>query len=149
MTMAPRELISDSARGVFEAVQANVGRKNFHGSIKMILDECWPGLSLEEQFKRTWITESVLCSADKSTGPIPEEQERSCAKNFLLPQLEALPNRFVVALGKKAERRMKAMSLSASFTASAPGKPECLKERARQSWIALGKEFRRHRKKNG
>ncbi len=149
MAKTDQELIADSARGVFEAVQRSEGRKDFHGSIRMILNECWPGLSLADQFRRTWITESVLCSAEVSCGPIPRSQERNCAERFLRLQLEAIPNRFVVALGGKAERRMKAASLSASFTASAPGKPECLKERARQSWVELGRRFRRYRERNG
>jgi len=39
------------------------GKDQFHRNIRAILDECWPSLSFHEQFRRTWITESVLCSA--------------------------------------------------------------------------------------
>ncbi len=143
----PIKLIEESGAGFFGAVhEADSEERTFHGSIKMILNECWPDLKgdLEKQLKRTWITPSVLCSADLSCGPIPQIQEQTCAEKFLRLQLQALPNRFVVALGGKAERRMRAASLPVSFPASAAGKPECLKDRARQSWIDVGKAFRSH-----
>ena len=149
MSMTPQELVEDSARGVFEAVRANTGRRNFHGSIAAILNACWPGSTLEQQFTRTWMTEAVLCSAPESTGPIPRIVEKACAERYPCRQLAILPNRFVVALGGKTQRRMGMMSLPASFMASAPGKPECLKERALHSWSELGMAFRKHLRKNG
>jgi hypothetical protein len=151
MSMTPMELIEDSARGVFRAVKdaAKTGDRTIHGNIATILNECWPGLTLEEQYTRTWMTESVLCSAPKSTGPIPRIVEKACAERYLCPQLALLPNRFVVALGGKTQRRMSMMSLPASFMASAPGKPEGPKERARKSWGELGIAFREYLRKNG
>ena len=71
---------ADSPEEFFQAVCEYVFkcfyfRKNqYHNNIRYILDQCWPELTFEfdEQMRRTWITESTLCSAEKECGPSAE-----------------------------------------------------------------------------
>lgn len=135
--------------GVFGEVLRNDGKRNFHGNIGIILNECWPGLTLEQQFERTWMTESVLCSAKTMAGEVPRIVELECAGTYLRRQLDLLPNRFVVALGGKARKRMDMIRFEYNFAAWAPGMPGGTKPKALQSWKELGKEFRKHLRKNG
>ena len=47
------------------------GTDQFHRNVRQILHDCWPDLSFHEQSRRTWITESVLCSASAECGSVP------------------------------------------------------------------------------
>ena len=147
----PRKLLADNTLGVFETVDIakKDGKRNFHGNIAIILNECWPGLTLEQQFERTWMTESVLCSADKSTGQVPRPIEQACAETYLRRQLDLLPNRFVVALGDKAKKRLGMIGVEYDFAAWAPGRPKGPTKEALKTWKELGKAFRKHLRKNG
>lgn len=149
MKTPPRRLLECNVVGVFETIKENKAKRNFHGNIEFILEQCWLGESLEEKFKRTWITESVLCSAAKTCGPIRPIVEQACVEGFLRKQLALLPNAYVVALGRKAEKRMEAASLPRHNYASHPGGREGIRKRALESWERLGKEFRKHLRKNG
>jgi hypothetical protein len=106
----------------------------YHKNIRRILDSCWPGLSFEEQSRKFWITDSVLCSALKETGPIAPKVSSTCGRKYLLPQLEAFPQALVVALGKKAERRLQSLGLSNFLSASSAAPPACNYPGARESW---------------
>ena len=116
----------------------------FHRNLAIILNECWPGLSLEEQLRRTWITESILCSAPVSSGPINKAVGQACGELFLERQLALFPNAFVVCLGRKAEQRLSYIGLEANEWAAAPGKPGGLTKKAQRSWVRVGRLFRRH-----
>lgn len=55
----------DYLRRVYNSSSEHVEHKVdlFARNVRVILDFAWPGLSFEEQMRRTWITESVFCSA--------------------------------------------------------------------------------------
>jgi hypothetical protein len=81
-------------------------RDRFAQNIQEILNIAFPGLSLAEQLRRTWITNAVLCSALKECGPVSTEVVTECRNRYLLPQLRLFPNAKVVALGDKAKKRL-------------------------------------------
>ena len=145
----PNEHLKGNIAGVLEAIKKPERKRGFHENVGIILNECWPDLTLEEQFERTWMTESVLCSAKYAAGKVPRPIEQACAETYLRRQLDLLPKRFVVALGDKAKKRLGMIGVVYDFAASAPGRPEGPKERALQSWKELGKAFRKHLQKNG
>jgi hypothetical protein len=45
------------------------GKDLFHRNVRLILNLCWPDIDFDEQMRRTWITESVLCSARTEGAP--------------------------------------------------------------------------------
>jgi len=111
----------------------------FHRNMRFILDACWPGSSLSEQLKKTWITAAVLCSAHKSGGPIPAQIEATCANTYLLPQLKLMPQAFVLALGAKAARRLVAIGRTPNFLARHPSARPI--NNPQGSWIDAGRCF--------
>ena len=96
-----KELVKSIAKGVFDALEDPP--TIFHKNLKYILNNICPNLGLHEQLKKTWITDSVLCSAPKLCGPV--SSERTCVDSYLVHQLRLLKDSRVVALGRKAERR--------------------------------------------
>ena len=94
--------------------------------------------------RRTWITEGVLCSAKVTTGRIPAGVERECAMRYLGQQLALLPRAFVIALGRKAERRLQRAGRTPDVTVIAAGLPGGNWTRAKPSWEAAGRAFHDH-----
>jgi hypothetical protein len=94
------ELPAVLAERVGEAFRSN--KSAFHRNVRFLLDCCFPGLMFEDQMRQAWITEGVMCSAAKTTGPVPSGVERECATRYLTAQLALLPAAFVIALGDKA-----------------------------------------------
>jgi hypothetical protein len=139
---SPETLIADIASGVFAAIRDRCSP--FHSNIQLILDCCWPGLSLLDQLKRTWITESVLCSANVACAKVPESAEQACADTYLRQQLAILPDRYIAGLGRKAQHRMDSTKIKFHFPAAAPGLPGGNDPRSKQSWVDLGRSFRDH-----
>lgn len=117
---------------------------SFHKNLRIILNACWPSASLKDQLRKTWITESVLCSARKSTGHIPRPSELACTDSYLRKQLALLPGRYIVTLGRKAAQRVYLLGIRPDFEAAAPGRPGGNTQKARNSWKSLGKAFTRH-----
>ena len=111
------------------------GRDAFHKNVRTVMDLCWPGLSYDEQMRRTWITESVLCSADRECGPVPPAVERECRKRYLERQLALLSPALVVAFGLKARQRMRGIRDFHSASAVAP--PGANRRAARDSWAEI------------
>jgi len=138
-SLSPRDLIDNIAWRVALAYERK--KSTFHSNVRRVLDYCWPQLSLLDQLKRTWITESTLCSADVSAGPVPRLVTYTCASTYLAQQLALLPNAFTIALGGKASRRVELINRSASITAFAAGKPGCNLSGADPSWLAAGAAF--------
>ncbi len=89
----------------------------YHPNLLRILELCWPNLPFEEQLRRTWVTDSVLCTA---RGEIDPRVADECVKRYLAPQIEALPHAFVIALGDKAKRRMRRHGVEPDATAQHP-----------------------------
>jgi hypothetical protein len=116
------------------------GKDLFHRNVRRILDLCFSELSFDQQMQITWITESVLCSAAKEGGSVPDRVASECRRRYLEPQLRAMPNAVVVALGKKAEKRLVGVSNVVTAFAAAP--PGCNFRGAVESWQAAAEVVR-------
>ena len=119
------------------------GNGTFHQKARLFFNLCWPGLAFEQQMKRVWVTESVLCSALQTTGPVPSQIENECANRYLRKQLEMFPKAIVVALGSKAQKRLQRIGISNFETAFAFGKPGCNQKGALPSWQRVGEIVRK------
>lgn len=102
---APEELFQQ-ATGLFDRLWMEQ-RERFYPNLKRLLDRCWPGVPHGERMRRTWFTNAVLCSAVRSTGPVAREVEETCGREYFVPQMNLVPDAFVIALGVKANRRAK------------------------------------------
>lgn len=118
------------------------GKDRFHRNVRTILDMCFPGLTFDEQMRRTWMTESVLCSASKEGASVPKPVEAACRSQYLERQLALFPAAVVVALGGKAAARLKGRAVIAAFAAAPPG---CNFKGARASWEAVAVAVRQRR----
>lgn len=117
------------------------GTDLFHRNVRLILNLCWPGLSFEEQMKKTWMTESVLCSAPVESGPVRTACERNCGYRYLLPQIKLLNHCVIAALGAKARDRMRAIGIESFIPAVSAAPPGCNIKKARSSWQAIADEI--------
>ena len=113
----------------------------FHKNVRVILENCFPGLSFEDKLKRVWFTESVLCSAEKTTLPIDRAAEDECAERYLRKQLLLFPTAVIAALGNKAWQRIERMQRNHNETtdlkiikAYAAAPPGCNHRPAKDSW---------------
>lgn len=123
-----------------------MGNGVFHQKARLFFDLCWPGLSFDQQMKKVWLTESVLCSAERSTGSVPVEIERECGVRYLQKQISMFPNALVVALGGKAQRRLSKIGVQNFEKAHAFGLPGCYQAEALPSWIRVAKLIRMRNK---
>lgn len=145
----PGNPFGDEEYSDFESVinyvgkQVRVSMDPFHKNIRNILASCWPDLSLEDQFHKVWMTESVLCSAKRETGSIPIEICDLCGKMYLSKQLKIFQNSLIVAMGGKAEHRLKRLGVKEYLRVSSPAMPEGNKQRAKDSWQKIALEVRR------
>ncbi|MCK4120408.1 hypothetical protein HFK91_24795 [Ralstonia pseudosolanacearum] len=84
------------------------------------------------------MTDSVLCSAQKECGPVQRAMEQECAARFLVPQLGVFPEAVVVALGRKAERRLRRAGVHGFEYAFSVAPPGCNQAAAKVSWERIG-----------
>lgn len=119
------------------------GRDRYHVNFRDCVDRFWPGLSFADRMKRTWITDSVLCSAEKEMGAVPMAVELHCARTHLLRQLALFPRATVVALGNKAQQRLRQAGVVDFLAAGSPAPPGGNQDRAHTSWSEAAAEFRR------
>ena len=116
------------------------GTDLFHRNLKYLLNGLFPGLSLKDQLRESWITETYLCSAPQETGPVRAAAEKECASRYLARQLELLDGLPVIALGGKAYTRAKRVPGVRNLKkAYAVGPPGCNHRPARPSWDAAAK----------
>lgn len=109
------------------------GRDQFHRNVRYILDLCFPKEPFNTQLRKTWMTESLLCSAPNEGGSVRASAWRYCSSQYLLAQLELLPNSLVVALGNKAQTRLKSVNVQfVGVGAAAP--PGCNFRGVKESW---------------
>ena len=120
------------------------GTDLFHRNVRYLLDQCFPEMPFEQQMRRTWITESVLCSAAREGGRVPAAATAACRQQYLARQLDLMPRAVLVALGAKARDRMRPLGRS-MLVAVAAAPPGCNRPEARASWDAVGAEVRRRR----
>jgi len=105
----------------------------FARNLRTILNYAWPGQTFEQQMRKTWLTESVLCSAAVEGGRVPLFVERECADRYLRRQLSLFPDARVVALGRKAQDRLARVGI-AFVPAWAAAPPGCNRREAPESW---------------
>jgi hypothetical protein len=98
--------------------------------------------------RKTWLTESVLCSAAKEGGSVPVRVSRACGNRYLLQQLAKFPTALVVALGGKAQRRLRDLGVTTFLAAGAVAPPGCNRKEIRDSWLRIPEALVR-RKKTG
>lgn len=120
------------------------GTDLFHRNVRVILDLCFPGDSFDMQLRKTWMTESLLCSAPKESGSVAASAWRACSMTYLRPQLEVLPQALVVALGNKAQKRLNSLGIT-FFAAGAAAPPGCNFSGARESWSQAAEALRGRR----
>jgi len=118
----------------------------FHKNVRMILNMCWPpsSFNFDEQMRKVWLTESVLCSAKEVCGSVSPDTSNACGERYLRKQLLLFPNALIVALGKKAQNRMDDLQIS-YFSVHHPAPPEGNKPRAISSWEKIPIELEKRR----
>lgn len=116
------------------------GTDLFHRNLKYVLNRLFPRISLQDQLRKAWITETFLCSAPQETGPVLRVAENECGSRYLAHQLELFGGLPVIALGGKAYTRAKRVAgvqnLKKAFSVGPPG---CNQRRARPSWDEAAK----------
>jgi len=117
----------------------------YHKNMRKILDMCWPDTSFEEQLRKTWITDSVLCSAPKECGPIKKRTYMACGKDYLLPQLRMFPQALVVAIGSKARDRLRLLGVSNFLDARAAAPSGCNLPDAQETWARIARTLQERR----
>ncbi len=98
-------LMTQTSKYAFNVYQ--IGKDLYHRNLKFLLDLISPGIRLEDQLKKVWITGTYLCSAPQESGNVRTTAERECAERFLAKQLDLLDDRPIIALGSKAQRRVR------------------------------------------
>lgn len=117
------------------------GKDLFHQNVRFILDLCWPHLTFKEQMSRTWITESVLCSARKEGGNVPSIVYRHCIHSYLEKQLRLFDGAIIAAVGSKARDRTKGVPKIIAVGAASP--PGCNFRGVRDSWRKIANEVKK------
>jgi hypothetical protein len=127
----------------YATVAFEAGKDQFHRNVRAILDSCWPGLTFDEQMKKVWMTESVLCSAMKEGGSVSAAATGECGRRYLAKQLALLPQALVVALGSKAQNRLRSIGFTEFLPAFAVAPPGCNFSGAKESWGRIPFELQR------
>jgi uracil-DNA glycosylase len=120
------------------------GTDLFHRNVRKILDMCFPGESFDVQMQKTWMTESLLCSAPKESGAVAASAWRACSTCYLKPQINLLPKAVVVALGSKAQTRLKSLDIP-FLKAGAAAPPGCNFKGVKESWQEAATELEARR----
>lgn len=122
-------------------------KDKFHKNVRYILELCWPELNIEERFRKVWMTESVLCSAKTEAGYVPVAICNTCGKHYLKPQLDLLRSKnnnvLVVAMGRKAEERLKRQGWADYLRVSSPANREGKKSSAKESWQKIPERLKK------
>jgi len=111
------------------------GTDQYFKNVRRILHLCWPKIEITQQLRKVWITDSVLCSAKIEGGRVSSECADECAQRFLISQLRLFPKALVVALGGKAQKRLRGLTPYLSVFSPAP--PGCNYKGASESWKAI------------
>lgn len=124
-------------------------RDTFHRNLRAIIDSCWPYLTFEQQMRKVWVTESVLCSAQRECGPISRSVSLACGQRYLLGQLSLFPNALIVALGRKAQARLTALGWSKFLSTGAAAPPGAYRRDVQESWRKIPEELELRRRATG
>lgn len=147
---SPQEWLETVSKYVYGCLES--GNDQYYKNIRYILDKCWPKLTFAQQMRRTWITESTLCSAVRETGTVPAAISRCCVDLYLRKQLSALAHATIATLGGKAKNRTVHLEpeLGKKFiNAYAAAPPGCYRREAKPSWDRIAVEVQRRSKPDG
>ena len=109
------------------------GKDLYHRNMRYILERAWPRETFDEHLRKVWITDAVLCSAAREGGHVPRVVARECRDRYLEAQLALFPTALVVALGRKAQKRL--AGYPGVMEASTVAPPGCnIFPGARASW---------------
>lgn len=117
--------------------------QDFHVNTRWILDLCWPGLSLAEQLRKTWVTESALCSAITASSAVRANAWHCCVDHYLVKQLALLEGAAIVACGN-AQPRVKRTGYEALPVKHPSTRNDTQKAEARESWRLIPGWLRSH-----
>jgi hypothetical protein len=125
-----------------------IGHDQFHRSLRYVLDMCWPNTSFERQLRKVWLTDTILCSAPSEGGGVSRSAVGACGRGYLLDQLALFPKALVVAVGSKAQQRLRLLNKREGtdfihVQSTAP--PGCNYRGSRESWERIPIELRRRR----
>ena len=121
------------------------GKDLFHRNVRKIIDSCWPNIPFEQQMRKVWLTESVLCSARTEGGHVSKSVSTACGRRYLLAQLALFPQAVVVALGDKAQKRLRDLGVSHFISVRAVAPPGCNRKEAPEFWKQIPIELERRR----
>jgi Uracil DNA glycosylase superfamily len=133
------------ARSSTEALRSRL--TGFHRGIRKIMDLCYPDQELEKQLRHVWRTNSVLCSAEVEGGYVPRAVVDQCVSKYLRAQLARVPDALVVALGGKAQKRLKHHGIDA--IAAIHPSARMSKKKKIASWRRVAKKLALRRKHGG
>jgi hypothetical protein len=114
------------------------GKDQFHRNVRKVLDLCWPDSDFDTQMRLTWITDSVLCSAQAEGGRVSIKVERECGHRYLIPQLGLFTGAIVAALGRKAQHRLTRAGVTDFIAVGSVAPPGCNNSGVAESWERLG-----------
>lgn len=130
----------------------------FHENLRRILDMCWPDASFEQQLRKVWLTDSVLCSAREEAGRVIDQISLVCGRRYLRRQVNLFKNNrpfendnasLIVAVGGKARDRLRSLGFGASDFISvysvAPPFAQTNYAEALASWERIPAELNRRR----
>ena len=91
--------LKQTSKFTFSAIEHEASP--FQKRLKYLLNYLFPDIpdQLDLQLRKTWITETYLCSIRPSKKDAPPLAKQECVDRYLAPQLELLPRRPVIALG--------------------------------------------------
>ena len=132
-------MLTQTCKDTFEHYRDGVDP--FHRNMRFLLDLIFPNTRFDDQLRKTWITESYLCSAPQEGGNVPARAWRGCAERYLAQQLSLFEGLPVIALGGKAQQRAKryAPDLIVAYAIAPPGSNQ---RPARPSWEAAAARAR-------
>ena len=148
--LVPRSILATTIADTHRCFQDKADL--FHRNMRRILDLAFPGLALDDQLRRVWITNSYLCSAPKEAGRVPVAAANTCGATYLKAQLQLLSNCPLIAFGGKAHDRANRLlgsipnlstRLFRGYAASPPG---CNHRDAYKSWCAAVNSAREYLK---
>ena len=139
----------DIASAIAERISGSIFNPNsvFSRNLATVLKLCWMPLTLEEGLRHTWVTESVLCSANAPRASIAEAAERTCMSSYLVRQLQLFPTAFLLALGRKAYNRLRSSGYIRAEYAPHPSPPSGNRHSAAAEWEKVATKFRDWRNK--
>lgn len=139
-TATPKQMVASLCKDTFGYLVNPPDQ--FFRNLKKIINLCWPDMKFEEQMRKTWITDSCLCSAQKEGKAVPIEICKVCGDSYLKKQLNVLKNAKLIALGGKAERRLKMQGINPTYKAYSVAPPGCNYKSAKPSWEQINRYLR-------